>query len=195
QGDPASYPAAYPGVIAVAAVDRYGRRAAFSTSRWYAAVGAPGVDVVIVDPDRQYYEGWGTSAAAAYVSGTVALIRSAYPRLAPAQVKQVLERTATDSPPGGRNDDVGSGMIDPVAALQAAAKLMPQPEVPVPASYTQQYFGSGSQAAHAQESPGIGISIGIGTGAWIGPGCAIAGAVLILIAAVVRLRLRRTGGP
>ncbi|GAA3110788.1 hypothetical protein GCM10020254_66090 [Streptomyces goshikiensis] len=41
QGDPVSYPAAYPGVIAVAAVDRRGRKAAFSTRNWYATVSAP----------------------------------------------------------------------------------------------------------------------------------------------------------
>jgi type VII secretion-associated serine protease mycosin len=189
QGDPASYPAAYPGVIAAAAVDRYGRRAAFSTSRWYAAVGAPGVDVVIADPNRQYYEGWGTSAAAAYVSGTVALIRSAYPRLSPAQIKRVLEQTATDTPSGGRNDDVGSGMIDPGAALRAAAKLTPQPAVPAPASYAQQYFGSGPGPAPAQALPGMG-----GPGAWIELGCAIGGVVLIVAAAALRLRLRCISG-
>ncbi|MEW5633164.1 S8 family serine peptidase, partial [Streptomyces hydrogenans] len=65
KGDHISYPAAYPGVIAVTAVDRYGTRASFSTRRWYATVSAPGVDIVIADPDRKYYEGWGTSAAAA----------------------------------------------------------------------------------------------------------------------------------
>ena len=38
EGDHVSYPAAYPGVIAVTAVDRHGARAAFSTRRWYATV-------------------------------------------------------------------------------------------------------------------------------------------------------------
>jgi subtilisin family serine protease len=146
------------------------------------------VDVVIADPDRRYYEGWGTSAAAAYASGTAALIRSAYPRLSPAQVKRVLEQAATDTPPGGRNDHVGSGTIDPMAALQAAARLRPQPNVPAPASYAQQYFGSGSAPARAPASPGI------GTGAWIELGCAIAGAVLIVLAAALRLRLRHISG-
>ena len=60
-GSPVSYPAAYPGVLAVTAVDHNDRHAAFSTSRWYAAVAAPGVDVVIADPDTHYYEGWGTA--------------------------------------------------------------------------------------------------------------------------------------
>jgi type VII secretion-associated serine protease mycosin len=186
QGDPASYPAAYPGVIAVAAVDRHGRKAAFSTSRRYAAVGAPGVDVVIADPDRQYYEGWGTSAASAYTSGTVALLRSAYPRLSPAQIKQVLQQTATDTPPGGRDDDVGTGVIDPVAALGAAAKLTPRPEAPAPASYARRYFGSGPPAARAQAAPG--------TGEWTELGCALAGVVLIAAAGAVRLRTRQVSG-
>ncbi len=69
KGDHVSYPAAYPGVIAATAVDRYGTRASFSTRRWYATVSAPGVDVIIADPDHRYYEGWGTSAASAFVSG------------------------------------------------------------------------------------------------------------------------------
>ncbi|MFD7101146.1 S8 family serine peptidase, partial [Streptomyces xanthophaeus] len=49
-GDRISYPAAYPGVIAVTAVDRKGKKAPFSTRNWYATVSAPGVDVVIADP-------------------------------------------------------------------------------------------------------------------------------------------------
>ncbi|MFD4788959.1 type VII secretion-associated serine protease mycosin, partial [Streptomyces sp. NPDC058459] len=91
KGDHVSYPAAYPGVIAVTAVDRYGTRASFSTRRWYAAVSAPGVDVVIADPDHRYYEGWGTSAASAFVSGAAALLRADRPKLTPPQIKKVLE--------------------------------------------------------------------------------------------------------
>ncbi|MFD8984001.1 type VII secretion-associated serine protease mycosin, partial [Streptomyces sp. NPDC059564] len=109
RGDHTSYPAAYPGVIAVAAVDRQGRKAAFSTRHWYASVSAPGVDVVIADPDRAYYEGWGTSAAAAFVSGAVALVKAAHPGLSPAQVKKLLEDTARNAPSGGRDDSRGFG--------------------------------------------------------------------------------------
>lgn len=133
-GDRSSYPAAYPGVIAVAAVDHRGAPAAFSTRRWYTALAAPGVDVVIADPDRHYYEGWGTSAAAAYVSGVVALLRSARPGLNPAQIRTVLEETADGRPPGGRSDAVGAGLVDPVAALAAAGRLRPEPAVPRPAA-------------------------------------------------------------
>ncbi len=123
KGDHISYPAAYPGVIAATAVDRYGTRASFSTRRWYATVSAPGVDVVIADPDHKYYEGWGTSAASAFVSGAVALIRAADPGLTPAQIKQLLEDTARNAPTGGRDDSRGFGFIDPAAAIEAGARL------------------------------------------------------------------------
>ena len=184
-GDPASYPAAYPGVIAVAAVDRYANRASFSTERWYADVGAPGVDVVIADPDRHYYEGWGTSAASAYVSGVVALVRSAHPGLSPVQIRALLESTARDRPSGGRDDAVGAGLVDPAAALAAAGKLHPQPQKPVAAAYAKQYFGPGP-------TPGA-----PGSDSGSGPGAAgisaIAGAVLLAAGGVLWLRGRPRG--
>ncbi|MEU5809924.1 type VII secretion-associated serine protease mycosin [Streptomyces sp. NPDC047718] len=145
EGDHASYPAAYPGVIAVTAVDRSGRKAAFSTRNWYASVSAPGVDVVIADPDRAYYEGWGTSAAAAFVSGTVALLKAAHPDLSPAQIKKLLQDTAADAPAGGRDDSRGHGLVDPVAALQAADSLRPEPALPAPVAAGQRYFGPGPE--------------------------------------------------
>ncbi|OEU96762.1 type VII secretion-associated serine protease mycosin [Streptomyces oceani] len=117
-GDHASYPAAYPGVIAVTAVDSQDARASFSTRRWYATVAAPGKDVIISEPDGRYYEGWGTSAAAAFVSGAVALVRAAHPDLAPAQVKKLIASTARNTPEGGRSDALGTGIVDPAAAIE-----------------------------------------------------------------------------
>ncbi|MCA1224365.1 type VII secretion-associated serine protease mycosin, partial [Streptomyces sp. 8L] len=143
KGDHISYPAAYPGVIAVAAVDKYGTPADFSTRRWNADVSAPGVDVVIADPDRHYYEGWGTSAAAAFVSGTVALVRSAHPHLTPAQIKKLLEDTARDAPKGGRDDATGYGLVDPAAGRAGAARLPGTDPHGTAAGYTRRYFGPG----------------------------------------------------
>lgn len=150
KGDHISYPAAYPGVIAATAVDELGTRASFSTRRWYATVSAPGVDVIIADPDRKYYEGWGTSAAAAFVSGTVALIKAAHPGLTPAQIKQLLEDTARDAPTDGRDDSRGFGLIDPAAAIKAGGKLKPQ--ALHPAAYGRKYFGSGPDAVQDDSS-------------------------------------------
>ncbi|WP_086855449.1 type VII secretion-associated serine protease mycosin [Streptomyces coeruleofuscus] len=178
KGDRISYPAAYPGVVAVTAVDRSGTRAPFSTRRWYATVSAPGVDVVIADPDRKYYEGWGTSAAAAFVSGAAALVRAAHPDLTPAQIKSLLEDTARNAPAGGRDDSRGFGFVDPAAAIQAADRLKPQGLRS--ASYGAKYFGSGPDATGSDDD----------TADWAAPLAGGAGGVL-LVAAVVLWRGRR----
>ncbi|MET9528324.1 type VII secretion-associated serine protease mycosin [Streptomyces coeruleorubidus] len=178
KGDRISYPAAYPGVIAVTAVDRSGTRAPFSTRRWYATVSAPGVDVVIADPDRKYYEGWGTSAAAAFVSGAAALVRAAHPDLTPAQIKSLLEDTARNAPAGGRDDSRGFGFVDPAAAIRAADRLKPQGLRS--ASYGAKYFGSGPDSSSSGDDPAD----------WAAPLAGGAGGVL-LVAAVVLWRGRR----
>ncbi|MGW0760246.1 type VII secretion-associated serine protease mycosin [Streptomyces sp. NPDC002814] len=173
KGDHISYPAAYPGVIAVTAVDRYGTRAAFSTRRWYATVSAPGVDIVIADPDRKYYEGWGTSAAAAFVSGAVALVKAAHPGLTPAQIKKLLEDTARNAPANGRDDSRGYGLVDPAAAIKAADRLEPQRLRA--AAYGDKYFGSGPDAAEAEDT----------TSSWAAPLAGSFGGVLLVVAVVV----------
>ncbi|AJP01210.1 serine protease [Streptomyces cyaneogriseus subsp. noncyanogenus] len=179
KGDRISYPAAYPGVIAATAVDRYGTRASFSTRRWYATVSAPGVDIVIADPDHRYYEGWGTSAAAAFVSGAAALLKAAHPALTPAQVKRLLEDTAGDAPADGRDDSRGFGFVDPAAAIGAARRL--EPERLRPAAYGEEYFGPGPDTTRSGDA----------TTAWAAPLAGGAGGVL-LVAAVVLWRGRRT---
>jgi type VII secretion-associated serine protease mycosin len=190
-GDRASYPAAYPGVIAVTAVDRYGNRAAFSTKHWYATVAAPGVDVVIADPDRHYYEGWGTSTASAYVAGTVALIRSRYPGLSPAQIKTVLEESARDRPAGGRSDALGSGVVNPPGALAAAAKLHPAPARPTPATYPHRSFGPATAhaAPAAARAGGGGPLSGSGT---VAAGFALGGLALLVCGGVLLRRRAST---
>ncbi|WP_439959450.1 type VII secretion-associated serine protease mycosin [Streptomyces acidiscabies] len=180
KGDHISYPAAYPGVIAATAVDKNGVRASFSTRRWYATVSAPGVDVVIADPDHKYYEGWGTSAAAAFVSGAVALIKSAHPGLTPAQIKNVLESTARDAPTGGRDDSRGYGFIDPAAAIRAAEKL--KPEGLTSQSYGKEYFGTGPDKE--KDDPD--------TSGWAGPLAGGAGGVLLVASVVLWRGWRRT---
>ncbi|MGW3025738.1 type VII secretion-associated serine protease mycosin [Streptomyces sp. NPDC001221] len=182
KGDHISYPAAYPGVIAATAVDRNDTRASFSTRRWYATVSAPGVDVVIADPDRKYYEGWGTSAASAFVSGVVALIKAGRPGLTPAQIKRLLEQTARDAPTGGRDDARGFGLVDPAAAVRAAARLKPgNPGAP---GYATRYFGPGPDSAGGgTDSPDWAVPLAGGLG------------VALLAAAVVLWRGRSRTRP
>ncbi|MFE4691869.1 type VII secretion-associated serine protease mycosin [Streptomyces sp. NPDC056749] len=185
KGDRASYPAAYPGVIAAAAVDRYGTHAAFSTRRWYATVSAPGVDIVVANPDGHYYIEWGTSAASAYVSGAVALVRAAHPGLSPAQIKTLLTETAGNAPEGGRDDARGYGLVDPAAAIAAGAKPRPDDRGAraAEAGYGKQYFGSGPDPEKGDGKPA----------GWLAPSAGGLGAVLLALA-VVLWRGRNNGG-
>ncbi|HEX5568704.1 MAG TPA: type VII secretion-associated serine protease mycosin [Streptomyces sp.] len=172
EGDRISYPAAYPGVIAVTAVNRKGERAPFSTRRWYATVSAPGDDVVIAYPDGEYYEGWGTSVAAAFVSGCVALVRAAHPDLSPAQIKELIAETARDTPPGGRSDALGTGIVAPAAAIELGANVEPRRQRPEAEPYPHEYFGPGP-------SPGQRY------GGWLAPVAAVTGTLLVVCAVLL----------
>lgn len=170
--DVTEYPAGERGVIGVAAVDEDGRRAFFSSTGWDVAVAAPGVDIPMALPVEDQYGdsyadfgpeigndvlvGAGTSPACAYVAGVVALIRSANPKLSPQQVAQILKSTASHRPAGGRNDQIGNGIVDPVAALKAAAGLAGAPATPAtPAYQGAKYFGFGPEVVADQRIGGL----------------------------------------
>lgn len=67
----------------------------------------------------------GTSFAAAYVSGTAALIRAKYPQLSRSQVVGRILATA-HSPAHGVDNVIGYGFIDPLAALTASPQSLKQ---------------------------------------------------------------------
>ncbi|MER7366098.1 S8 family peptidase, partial [Nonomuraea wenchangensis] len=96
---PYSYPAAFPGVVAVGATDRRLRRAGFSNWNPSVQVAAPGVDIMGAGPGDEYWVGRGTSQATALVSGVVALIKARHPRMSPPLVAQALTAGALDRPP------------------------------------------------------------------------------------------------
>ncbi|GAC58890.1 peptidase S8 family protein [Gordonia hirsuta DSM 44140 = NBRC 16056] len=114
-------------ILTVGAVDaRTGQPAEFSLRGPWLTVAAPGteissvvggnvIDGLVGERGRRLLAG--TSYAAAYVSGVVALVRSRYPQLSAAEVIDRVVRTAH----GGPDPDaaVGYGIIDPVAALTA----------------------------------------------------------------------------
>ncbi|MEU8259214.1 type VII secretion-associated serine protease mycosin [Micromonospora sp. NPDC048999] len=119
QQDQPAYPAAYPGVIAVAGIDDKGEHVGSSVTGSYVDVAAPGLNIVGPAPGGSGYlyeaEG-GTSFATAYVSGVAALVRAAHPGLTPKEVAYRLTRTA-DNPPDGHNAEVGYGMVNPYRAV------------------------------------------------------------------------------
>lgn len=120
QGDKkVGYPAAYPGVIAVSAVDADREFSAESVQGPEVALAAPGERVVTATTGHDYAVGVGTSDASALVSGTAALVRARYPELDAAAVVNRLLRTAADRGPRGRDTRYGYGVVDPVAALTA----------------------------------------------------------------------------
>jgi subtilisin family serine protease len=71
--DEPRYPAAYPSVIGVGAVDREGRTYARGNRGEMVELLAPGVEIVSTVPGNSFAFGDGTSLAAAHVSGVLAL--------------------------------------------------------------------------------------------------------------------------
>jgi type VII secretion-associated serine protease mycosin len=116
-GDAVTYPAAYPGVLGVAATDSQDAVASFSETGDFVDVAAPGVDIASTYPPSTYVYLSGTSMAAPFVSATAALMKAADPHLSPAQAAAAVESTATDLGPAGRDDASGYGLVDPAAAL------------------------------------------------------------------------------
>ena len=87
-----AYPAAYDGVISVAAVDAKGRQAFFSNSGENLFISAPGVGIVSGYSDNKMVISSGTSQAAAITSGAIsALISRNYTS---SNIRQVLTSNA-----------------------------------------------------------------------------------------------------
>jgi membrane-anchored mycosin MYCP len=110
-----AYPAAYPDVVAVGSLSPDGSVADSSNTTTKVSVSAPGKEVATTWPGGYAPAEEGTSFAAAYVSGTAALVRGYHPALDYKQVKNRLEATADGS--GGAGS--GAGMINPVQAVTA----------------------------------------------------------------------------
>jgi subtilisin family serine protease len=130
-----NYPAAYPGVIAIGAVGRNGRLAAFSSRRTQVTLTAPGVDLVAATPPGGYQQISSTSTASGIVAGVAALIVSRFPQLSAAQVTQALtgstRATAAATPLTAGAEVAGSasapgtgyGTVNAARAVELAAVL------------------------------------------------------------------------
>ncbi|MGW1516064.1 type VII secretion-associated serine protease mycosin [Streptomyces sp. NPDC002287] len=123
-----TYPAALPGVLAVASSDRNNERAAFSQPGGFIGIAAPGVDMVSTVPGFGQCVDNGTSFSAPYVAGVAALLRAKHPQWSPQEVVWQIQNTAERSV-NGRDDYVGWGVVDPVRALTQDRET---PRAPVP---------------------------------------------------------------
>jgi len=117
---PPLYPGADPNVIAVTATDVDDKLFTGANRGKYISVAAPGVDILVPAPEGDYQITTGTSVAAAEVSGIVALLLERNPKLSPADIRRILTASAKRLSAGERDDNFGSGLIDPLQALQLA---------------------------------------------------------------------------
>jgi type VII secretion-associated serine protease mycosin len=144
---PYSFPADYPGVLAVGAVNSSGQVSSFSSENLSVQVAAPGDRVPAQGRDGQYWYVSGTSPACALTAGVVALIKAKYPTLTDAQVISAITSSTMRStrPRGGWDEQIGFGVVDAAGALTAAGRLAAErpPAVDVTASA---HFGGGPAA-------------------------------------------------
>ncbi|MET0701803.1 MAG: type VII secretion-associated serine protease mycosin [Mycobacterium sp.] len=117
-------------VLSVGAVDNAGAPMPKSLAGPWVAAAAPGVGIMGLSPQsggpvnaypptragEPNTPFWGTSFSAAYVSGVAALVRAKFPDLSAHQVINRILQTA-HNPPRGVDNQVGYGVVDPVAAL------------------------------------------------------------------------------
>ena len=120
-------------LLTVGAVGPDDRPAAFTVPGPWVDVAAPGTQVRSLSTDGGTGAPQdGTSFAAPYVAGLVALVRQRHPGLRAAEVVERIVATAR-RPAGGRDDAVGAGVVDPVAALTAEPEVLgPRPTGPAP---------------------------------------------------------------
>ena len=149
----ASYPAALPHVIGVAALTRTGDVSRFSNrDPVYVDIAAPGEDILSTFPrsltssrgdcpeqgysscgPSEYREAEGTSFAAPQVTAAIATVLSVRPSLSAGQAAAIVERTATDVNGGAgchrcrllRDSFTGWGALDVEAALRSLAGPLP----------------------------------------------------------------------
>ena len=193
------YPAAYPGVVAVGAVDQSGSIWSESNTGSQVDLAAPGVNVPTEDLSGAAATTTGTSAATAYVSATVALIRSAHPSWTVGQVIRDLIATAdpaSGQTAGQHSDQYGYGIVDPLKALQASAPSETSNPLLASAGSTASATatagatgGAGSTSTASSSSSSTGLVIGIVV--------AVVVIILIIVLIVVlsRRNKNRPGGP
>jgi subtilisin family serine protease len=113
---PPNYPAAYPEVIAVTAVDRNLNVYPHANRGKHVAVAAPGVDVWTALPNRREGSQSGTSFAVPFATSMVAVsyhpdLRASTDPLAPKMHALAVLQKSIKTLGGGRNETFGAGLV------------------------------------------------------------------------------------
>lgn len=87
---------------------------------------APGVNILSCYPHNEYRLMSGTSMAAPFVAGAVAILRQYNPDATTDEIKQALLESASDLGPPGEDNSFGWGLIN----IRRALELLPKPNFP-----------------------------------------------------------------
>jgi Subtilase family len=128
-----SYPAAYPGVIAVTAVDRELNIYRRATHGPYVDIAAPGVNIQTASATGSGALKTGTSYAVPFISVAAALLRASHPELAPKDLQMRLEANTRDLGTPGRDPIFGFGLIQ-MSSLCSSSPISPLRKAQEPAA-------------------------------------------------------------
>jgi subtilisin family serine protease len=131
ENGPIDTPGNCKGVITVGAIERNLKRADYSNFGDKLDVVAPGSDILSTYIDGKGPSGYtyysGTSMAAPFVSGVVALIKSVNPALSPEAVTDIIHRSATHLGTPGFNKYFGYGLLNADKAVILALSEIKTP--------------------------------------------------------------------
>lgn len=113
-----SYPASYPGVISVAAIDRGHLRSRFSNYNDQVSLCAPGQGIITTLVSGGYDSLDGTSFAAPQIAGVAALALALRPQLDADRFMDLARAHSQDLGPAGYDVYYGYGLIDAEALLK-----------------------------------------------------------------------------
>jgi predicted CXXCH cytochrome family protein len=121
------FPAGYPGVLAVSAVDNSMYWAPFSSNGDHISLAAPGVNVYSTALNGQYSASSGTSLSAAHVSGVAALLAGQPAFANPNVLRSALLNTTINPNNNDFDQYFGYGVVQAYSALSYAGTILPTP--------------------------------------------------------------------